>query len=118
MSEALEKALLAIIPSVITFILGFMVNKYHKLKEEVKDKQAEKDAIRLAVKYMLKKSLMEDYEYFTAQGYLPMEDRRAINECWQLYNGAFEGNGQGEFCYKKLMELPDKKLNKNSEVDI
>lgn len=100
--------LIAIIPSIFSFILGWFINKYHKMKQSIEDKQDERDAVLLSVKYMLKKSLMDDYKYWSDKGYLPLQDRTDIQNCYEIYHNILKGNGSGEYCYNELMKLPSK----------
>ena len=102
-----------IIPACLAFIIGRLtkkVDKHEKEAEEEKERQKqEADALKETCKYILKKSLKDDYEYYVEkQGWCSVTDKAEVEKAYKIYSGpGIEGNGQGTMYYKAIMALPE-----------
>ena len=99
-----------IVSPVLAFIIGQLTSKLKKARDEkdaaIKEQEADNWAVKEACKYMLKKSLQDDYEYYTSLGYCPIEEKNEIEAMHKIY-AELKGNGPGTRYYNGIMGLPD-----------
>ena len=99
---------------ICTFIIGMLASKLTKSKEDAKQKEEnsrlEYDALKETCKYMLKKSLKDDYDYYVdTQGWCSVEDKAEVERAYRIYSNpnTLNGNGTGTRYYHAIMELPE-----------
>jgi phosphate/sulfate permease len=102
-----------IVAPILSFVIGRLSSKYVKAKEEnqkSKDsREQEIAAMKETCKYVLKKSLQDDYNYYVEEiGWCSVEDKTEVEKAYEIYHSpAIDGNGQGTRYYKAIMALPE-----------
>jgi hypothetical protein len=96
----------------LSFVIGLLTSKLKKNKESAEQKAQKEDleyeALKETCKYMLKKSLRDDYEFYVEeQGWCSIEDKNEVERAYMIYSGGLHGNGQGTRYYKGIMGLPE-----------
>ena len=116
-----------IIPEVVAFIMGRLtkkVEKHDKATEEEEEKKKKEEEIRKqeaysvkeTCKYILKKSLKDDYEFYDKQGWCSVTDKAEMEKAYKIYSGPIlKGNSQGTMYYKATMALPEHPIEHNGE---
>ena len=101
------------VTGLVTFFLGKLTATVAKLRKDKEEKEeSDKREIRAfaeTCKYMLKKSLADDYEYYVEkQGWCSVSDKAEVEKAYNIYHGEpFNGNGQGSRYYSAIMNLPE-----------
>lgn len=102
-----------IIAPVLSFIVGRLSSKYLKAKEETQkvhdSREEEIIAMKETCKYVLKKSLQDDYNYYVETvGWCSVDDKAEVERAYNIYHSpAIDGNGQGTRYYNAIMDLPE-----------
>ena len=115
--DILFKIIAALSPF-LTFALGLLASKIKKLQEKneqneiekqelISKRENEEEAMKEACKYMLKKSLKEDYDYYLEQGWCSAEDKEEVDRIYFLYRKQLGGNGSGTRYYDSISSLPE-----------
>ena len=94
-------------PSICTIFLTVIVSKQNKKKQEQSEKDIADAAIKKSIKYIMKRNLQNDYNYYHELGYCPLDDKTDIQEEYELYHQGLKGNGAGTKYYDAIMALPD-----------
>lgn len=99
--------------AILSGALGALGSKISQMKaalEKEKEEKANEDvAIKEAVKEMLRKSLKDDYEFYTEQGFCSIVDKDEVERIYKIYHEQLHGNGRGTKYYNAVMELPESK---------
>lgn len=107
---------LGLLSPIFTFLIGLIFSKYkdEKKRKEEQSRISEKEytAMKETCKLALRKSLKDDYQFFTAQGWCSIDDKHDVESEYTLYHEEFNGNGRGTRYYNAIMALPDEKPKK------
>ena len=101
--------LCAIISAATSATMGFVFSQYIALRKRAKEKEEkykqEREAYQETCKYMLRKFLKDDYEYYVEEmGWCSVTDKAEVEQAYDLYHNGWNGNGQGTRYYKAIME--------------
>ena len=107
--EQFTQVILVIIPTVLGWLVGWLLAKYKKAKERAQSLADLEAAYKESIKYMLRKSLKEDSEYYIQRGYCSIEDKNEVEVAYDLYHNKLKANGPGTRYYQAIMSLPDHK---------
>ena len=99
---------------IFSFIIGWLISRLRESKNSAKIKEAslkmEYDALKETCKYMLKKSLKDDYDYYVEkQGWCSVEDKAEVEKAYRIYSdpSTLNGNGTGTRYYHAIIDLPE-----------
>ena len=101
-----------VITPILSFIIGNLLSKLKKSKElaaqRAEKEDLEYEALKETCKYMLKKSLKEDYEFYVEeQGWCTIEDKNDVEKAYKIYSNGLNANGRGTRYYNGIMALPN-----------
>ena len=117
--ELMIKILGWVLPPVVAFLIGRLTKKAEKRdklsEEEEEKKKRETEAFKETCKYILKRSLKDDYEFYVEkQGWCSVVDKAEVEKAYKIYSGkGIEGNGQGTGYYKAIMALPEHNIERS-----
>lgn len=97
---------------VASCVIGYLFSRLQQLKKSAKEKEEqyiqERKALKETCKYMLRKFLKDDYEYYVdGQGWCSSSDKAEVQQAYDLYHDSWNGNGQGTRYYNAIMALPE-----------
>lgn len=102
-----------LISPILAFVIGRLTIKLNSLQayNAKKDEMAKSEsvAIKETCKYVLKKSLKDDYDFYVEQqGWCSVVDKAEVEKVYKIYSSpAINGNGQGTRYYHAIMDLPE-----------
>ena len=99
----LNEVLKWVVPSVLSFIVGFLINQFLAFR-----------GFLHIVKWVSRKALIEDAKFYIEQGYITPKQQAEYEKLWAVYHKRLKGNGEGEAYYDLVKKLPVR-LNNESK---
>ena len=97
-----------IVPPLLTLLIGWLAAKNAEQKRHKSNEEKRNETIRKSIKYIMRRNLQSDYEYYCRQqGYCTIEDKKDIQDEYELYHDGLGGNGAGTRYYDAIMALPE-----------
>ena len=101
-----------IVPPILTLLIGIFAAKNAEQKRQKTCEEKRSETIRKSIKYIMRRNLQADYEYYChQQGYCSIEDKKDIQDEYELYHDGLGGNGAGTRYYNAIMALPEDEEN-------
>ena len=105
MSELIwSEVLKYLIPSTLTFIIGFLINQFRAYKGYL-----------IIIKWVARRMIIEDCKFYLQQGYLIPKESADLEKLWNIYHKRLKGNTEGEQYYKEAKKLPVRIKEDNNE---
>ena len=92
---------------ICALIIGMLWERGKNASKAKGEKELSEAAIKKSIKYIMKRSLQDDYRYYHELGYCPLDDKVNIQEEYELYHKGLDGNGAGTKYFESIMKLPD-----------
>ena len=86
-----------VIPSALTFIIGYMVSQFRKFSGYTQ-----------VIKWTTRRMLIEDCKFYCEQGFLTPKESADLEKLWTIYSKKLKLNTEGEAWYKLARALPVK----------
>lgn len=94
-----------LIPFICTGICGLVLTMFKKHKKDSDRDRAETEAIKNAVRSLLRTEIIRQYEKYSEKGYFPIYAREPLRMAHDSY-AALGGNSVATELYNRTVELP------------
>lgn len=86
-----------LIPSVLTFVIGFMVSQFRKF-----------NGLLIIVKWTARRMIIDSCKFYLEQGYLTPQENAELDQLWEVYHKKLKLNSEGQAYYDLAKKLPIK----------
>lgn len=101
--ETLIDILKIILPTILSFVLGWLSSKLKKAKQQKEDNEAQQVAMAWVVRWVAKKAILEDAKWYLENG-ITAKELKEFTDAYNAYH-TLGGNGEVTVVYKKVCAL-------------
>lgn len=106
LQTAIVESLKYLIPTVLSFLIGWLSSKLRKAKQVKQDEEATRTAVLWVLRWVTKKSLIDDAKWYLENGITP-EELKDFNDAYENYR-TLGGNGEAKIYWEQVNRLQPK----------
>ena len=106
LKTAIVESLKYLIPTVLSFLIGWLSSKLRKAKQVKQDEEATRTAVLWVLRWVTKKSLIDDAKWYLENGITP-EELKDFNDAYENYR-TLGGNGEAKIYWEQVNRLQPK----------
>ena len=95
--------------------LALLTLGYKTVIAKLNEEHKKNEAIAEGVQSLLRESIVTNYNRYTDKGFCPIYAKESIKKVYKAYHD-LGGNDVATECYKRLLEMPTEKKEKNDDV--
>ena len=104
LQTAIVESLKYLIPTVLSFLIGWLSSKLRKAKQQKNDADAQQVAMAWIVRWVSKKALIEDAKYYIECGSITPTELKDFTDAYNAYH-SLGGNGEVTIYFNKVQAL-------------
>ena len=106
MDPVLEKLIGQLINALAGAIITYLVTMLRQKKQQIEEQRKENEALKAGVQALLRKDIVQAYNHYWEQQWIPIYAIESIEACYKSYEALGE-NGVIDNLMRQLRELPN-----------
>lgn len=101
--ETILDILKIVLPTILSFVIGWLTSKLRKAKQQKEDSEAFQQALVWVLRWVAKKAILEDAKWYLENG-ITAKELKEFTDAYNSYH-TLGGNGEVTVVYKKVCAL-------------
>lgn len=86
-----------IVPSTLSFLIGFLISQYKKF-----------NGLLIIVKWTARRMIIDTCKFYIEQGFMTPQENAELEQMWEVYHRKLKLNSEGQTYYELAKKLPIK----------